>query len=182
MAKPRLQEKYENEIHGVLREQFGIKNPMRVPRLQKIVVNMGLGEARDNQKYLEKAKGELALVVGQRPVPTLAKRAVSTFRLRQGMPIGCKVTLRRERMWGFLDRLISVAIPRIRDFRGLKANSFDGRGNYSMGLSEQIVFPEVPLDAVEFSQGMDICFVTTGKTDEEGFELLKQLGMPFKRN
>lgn len=182
MAKPRLQQKYQTECRDKLRETFKFDNVMRIPRMSKIVINMGLGEARDDSKRIEKAKKELALITGQRPVTTKARQAVSSFRLRQGMPIGCKVTLRRDRMWEFLDRLITVAIPRIRDFRGLKTNSFDGHGNYSMGLSEQIVFPEIPIDNVEFAQGMDITMVTTAKTDEEAFELLKEIGMPFRRN
>ncbi len=182
MAKPRLQQKYIDQSRQELREKFKFDNEMRIPRLSKVIVNMGLGEARDDSKRIAKAKKELALIVGQRPVTTRARKAVSSFRLRQGMPIGCKVTLRRDRMWEFLDRLITVAIPRIRDFRGLKPNSFDGHGNYSMGLNEQIVFPEVPIDDVEFPQGMDITVVTTARTDEEGFELLKSIGMPFRRN
>lgn len=181
-AKPRLQTKYESEIRPQLLEKFGFTNPMRIPKLEKVVINMGIGAARDDAKKVEKAKKELAVITGQAPVTTRARKAVSAFRLRQGMPIGCKVTLRRRMMWEFCDRLITVAIPRIRDFRGLRTNSFDGCGNYSMGLSEQIVFPEVPLDAVEFSQGMDITFVTTAKSDEEALELLRLVGMPFKRN
>lgn len=182
MGKARLLQKYESVAMPYLKSKFGISNVHRLPRVEKVIINMGIGEARDDSKKIDKAKADLAMIAGQRPVTTRAKKAVSTFRLRKGMPIGCKVTLRGRLMWDFLDRLISIAIPRIRDFRGLKTSSFDGLGNYSLGLQEQILFPEIPLDQVEFSQGMDICVVTTAQSDEEGFELLKSIGFPFRRN
>jgi large subunit ribosomal protein L5 len=175
---PRLLVKYRQEVAAAMREQFGYKNAMMVPTLQKIVINMGVGKATENKARLDHAQRELGAISGQRPVVTKAKKSVAGFKLRQGYPVGVAVTLRGDRMWEFLDRLMSVAIPRIRDFRGLP-NKLDGRGNYTMGLSEQSVFPEVNLDKVEFVQGMDITFVTSAQTDQEGLALLDKLGMPF---
>lgn len=177
---PRLKEKYFQEIVPFMIKKFGYKNPMQVPKLEKIVVNMGVGEAAREIKVLDAAMRDLALITGQKPAVTRAKRSISNFRLRTGMPIGCKVTLRRDRMYEFFDRLINVAIPRIRDFRGLSTRSFDGRGNYTFGVSEQIIFPEIDYDQVEKILGMDITIVTTAKTDEEAYELLKEFGMPFR--
>lgn len=181
-ATPRLLEKYENDIKGALKEKFALSNIHQVPRLRKIVVNMGVGEAIENKKRLDAAMDDMAIITGQRPKLCRAKRSVAGFKLREEMPIGCKVTLRGYRMWEFLDRLISVAIPRIRDFRGIKSNSFDGRGNFSMGLAEQVVFPEINLDKVEWVQGMDITMVISGGSDEMSLALLTQIGMPFKRD
>lgn len=181
-AKPRLLEKYEGEIRAALQEKFALSNVHQIPRLKKVVVNMGVGEAIENKKRLDAAMDDLAIITGQRPKLCRAKRSVAGFKLREEMPIGCKVTLRGHRMYEFLDRLISVAIPRIRDFRGIKRNSFDGRGNFSMGLAEQVVFPEINLDKVEWVQGMDITMVIGGGSDEMSQELLTLLGMPFKRD
>lgn len=177
---PRLLRKYRDEVAPALREQFGYRNPLQVPRLVKIVVDMGIGRATENRARLEHAVRELGTIVGQRPVITKARRSVAGFKVREGFPVGVMVTLRRARMWEFMDRLISIAVPRIRDFRGLP-RKLDGRGNYTMGLSEQSVFPEIDLDKVEFVQGMHITFVTTAKTDEEGLALLQKLGMPFRK-
>lgn len=177
---PRLQERYKGEIVPALMERFGYQNNHQVPKLEKICVNMGIGEAIQNIKFLEAAQKELETIVGQRPVVRRAKKAISNFKLRAGMPIGSMVTLRGARMYEFLDRLISVAIPRIRDFRGLNPRSFDGRGNYTFGVKEQIIFPEVKYDKVEKIRGMDITMTTNARSDEEGFELLKALGMPFR--
>jgi len=179
--KPRLLELYRQEIIPHLRKRFSYKNIMQVPRLEKIVLNMGVGEATENPKFLDTAAEELAQITGQRPAITRAKKSISNFRLRQGMPIGCRVTLRRWRMYEFLDRLINVAIPRIRDFRGLSDRSYDGRGNFSLGIKEQIIFPEIDYDKVDRIRGMDITIVTTAKTDEEAFELLSAFGMPFRK-
>lgn len=176
---PRLKDKYDNEVRSALVERFGFKNPHAVPVLHKIVVNMGVKGAVENKARVETAARDLATVTGQKPTVRLARRAISGFKLRQGMPIGCAVTLRRERMWEFADRLISVVLPRIRDFRGVK-DKFDGRGNYTLGLAEQSVFPEIEFDRVEFQQGMDVTFVTSAANDEEGYALLKELGMPFQ--
>lgn len=176
---PRLQTKYMDEIHPALMAQFGITNDLAVPKLLKININMGVNGAVDNKARVEIAARDMATIAGQRPTIRLAKRAISGFHLREGMPIGCAVTLRRTRMWEFAERLISVVIPRIRDFRGLKSK-FDGRGNFTMGLSEQSIFPEIPFDRIEFQQGMDITFVTTAPNDEQGFALLKAVGMPFR--
>ncbi|MCH2107010.1 MAG: 50S ribosomal protein L5 [Planctomycetes bacterium] len=176
---PSLQAKYEQEIKQALKERFGISNEMAVPALKKINVNMGVNGAVDNKARVDIAARDLATIAAQRPTIRNAKNAISGFHLREGMPIGCAVTLRRERMWHFAERLISVVIPRIRDFRGLKSK-FDGRGNYTMGLSEQSIFPEIPFDRIEFQQGMDITFVTSAPNDEQGFALLKALGMPFR--
>jgi len=177
-VQPRLLTKFRQEVAGALREQFGYTNPMMVPTLQKIVINMGIGKATENKARLEHAQRELGVITGQKPVVTKARKSVAGFKIREGYPIGCAVTLRGARMWEFLDRLTTIAIPRIRDFRGLP-NKLDGRGNYTMGLSEQSVFPEVNLDKVEFVQGMHITFVTSARTDEEGLALLTKLGMPF---
>ncbi|MGF1632011.1 MAG: 50S ribosomal protein L5 [Kiloniellaceae bacterium] len=178
--KPRLQEHYDTTLKTSMMEEFGYKNTMEVPRLDKIVVNMGVGEAVADSKKIKSAVGEMALITGQQPVVTKAKRSVATFKLREGMPIGCKVTLRRERMYEFLDRLVTIALPRVRDFRGLSGKSFDGRGNYALGLKEQIVFPEIDYDSVDAIRGMDIIICTTAKTDQEARALLKGFDMPFR--
>ena len=180
-ADPRFRKKYLEDVAPKLRESFQLNNAHQIPRITKIVVNMGVGGARENKAMLDGAMRDLAVITGQKPAVAKAKKPIAGFRLREGMPIGCKVTLRGERMWEFLDRLISIAIPRIRDFRGLSKKSFDGRGNYSMGLSEQIVFPEVDLDSVQFVQGMDITIVTTANVDEKALALLEGLGMPFRK-
>lgn len=177
---PRLREKYKNEVVPALQEQFQYGNHMEVPRLVKICINQGVGEATQDKKLVDVAQGELTMIAGQKAVVTKAKKSVSNFKLREGMPIGVRVTLRQDRMWEFLDRLISVSLPRVRDFRGINDKSFDGRGNYSMGIGEQIIFPEIDLDKVSKITGLDITFVTTAKTDAEAFSLLKGLGMPFK--
>jgi large subunit ribosomal protein L5 len=179
MATPRLQALYESSVRPALMQQFGYRNPMQVPRLEKIVVNMGVGEAVQDAKKTEAAAGELTAITGQRPVITRAKRSIATFKLRQGMPIGCKVTLRRHRMYEFLDRLINVALPRVRDFRGIPGNSFDGRGNFALGLREQIVFPEVDYDRVDAVRGMNVVITTTAKTDAEARALLAAFAVPF---
>jgi large subunit ribosomal protein L5 len=179
---PRLVTRYKSEVVPALMKQFKLKNVNQVPRLKKVVLNMGVGKAIDNKKRLEEAVAHLAAISGQKPVITKAKTSVAGFRLREGMPIGCKVDLRDARMWEFLDRLISLAIPRIRDFRGIKANSFDGRGNFSLGLAEESVFPEVNMDKAEFSQGLDVTVVISGGNDQMSSELLTALGMPFKKN
>ena len=179
---PRLQEKYSSEIVAKLQEQFKYGNSHQIPRLDKIVVSMGVGRAVENGKAIQAAVKDLETITGQHPVVTKAKKSVSGFKLREGMSIGCMVTLRRKRMYEFLDRLISITIPRIRDFRGLKANSFDGRGNYSMGLADQFVFPEVDIDKVEFTQGMNITIVANNSSDEESLHMLSLFGMPFRRN
>jgi len=178
---PRLQKKYAADIVPALMSKFGISNRLAVPRLEKIVVSMGVGKAIENKKRLEQAQKDMSTITGQRSVATLAKQSISGFKLRQGMPIGCRVTLRRSRMYEFLDRLISIVIPRIRDFRGLSPKSFDGRGNYNMGLSEQVVFPEVNIDNVEFVQGMNVTFAVSGGSDVLSHELLSQFGMPFRQ-
>lgn len=179
MARARLHEHYETTVHPALMQEFGYKNPMQVPRLEKIVVNMGVGEAVQDSKKAEAAAADLTAITGQHPVITKAKRSIATFKLRQGMPIGCKVTLRRERMYEFLDRLITVALPRVRDFRGISGRSFDGRGNFALGLKEQLVFPEIDYDRVDATRGMDVVIVTTAKTDVEAKALLKAFDMPF---
>jgi large subunit ribosomal protein L5 len=176
---PRLQKQYLERVRAGLQEQFGYTNPMQVPRLEKIVINMGVGEAAADGKQLDAAVSELALIAGQRPVRTLAKKAIAGFKIRKGLPIGCKVTLRRARMYEFLDRLVTVALPRMRDFRGIGAKGFDGRGNFAMGLKEQIIFPEINYDRVENVRGMDIVFVTTANTDAEAKALLKGFDLPF---
>ena len=177
----RLKERYENEIVKSLMTKFNYSSVMQVPAMEKIVINIGVGDAVSNSKLLDEAVEELTLISGQKPVITRAKKSIAGFKLREGMPIGCKVTLRGERMYEFLDKLISISLPRVRDFRGVPKNSFDGRGNYTLGVKEQLIFPEINFDKVNKSRGMDIVFVTTAKTDEEGHELLAQLGMPFHK-
>jgi len=176
---PRLRKKYDEQIAKAMTEKFGYKNVMEVPKIEKITLNMGVGEGSQDKKKVQTAAAEMELIAGQKPVITKAKKSIAQFKLREGMPIGCKVTLRRERMYEFLDRLITVAMPRIRDFRGLNAKSFDGRGNYAMGLKEQIIFPEISYDQIEKVRGMDIIVTTTAKTDEEARELLRLFGFPF---
>lgn len=176
---PRLQEKYNNEVVPAMMEKFAYKNIMEVPKLEKIVVNMGVGEAKDNAKVLESAVSDLQLITGQKPVLTRAKKSIANFKIRENMPIGCKVTLRKQNMYEFADKLMNIALPRVRDFRGISDKAFDGRGNYSMGVREQLIFPEVEYDKIDKVRGMDIIFVTTAKTDEEARELLRFLGMPF---
>ncbi|UTY40834.1 50S ribosomal protein L5 [Allocoprobacillus halotolerans] len=177
----RLKERYENEIVKSLMTKFNYSSVMQVPAMEKIVINIGVGDAVSNSKLLDEAVEELTLISGQKPVITRAKKSIAGFKLREGMPIGCKVTLRGERMYEFLDKLISISLPRVRDFRGVPKNSFDGRGNYTLGVKEQLIFPEINFDKVNKIRGMDIVFVTTAKTDEEGHELLAQLGMPFQK-
>ena len=177
----RLREMYQNEIVAGLTKKFEYKNPMQVPKLDKIVINIGLGEAKDNHKLLDAAIKDLEKIAGQKAVICKAKKSVANFKLREGMNIGCKVTLRGEKMYEFADRLINLALPRVRDFRGVNPNAFDGRGNYALGIKEQLIFPEIEYDKVEKVLGMDIIFVTTAKTDEEGRELLKLFGMPFAK-
>ena len=179
---PRLLEKYKNDIIPALTKQFAYKNPMQVPRLRKIVVNMGLGAAVANPKIIDTAVEELRAAAGQKPIVTRAKKAIANFKLRAGIPIGAMVTLRRARMWEFLDRLVSVALPRTRDFKGVSRKAFDGKGNYTLGLREQIIFPEINYDKIDAIKGLNISFVTTARTDEEGRALLQQLGMPFRAN
>jgi large subunit ribosomal protein L5 len=174
-----MQALYANSIRAAMTERFGYKNVMQVPKIEKIVLNMGVGEATQDKKKVDKAAEEMALIAGQRPVICKAKKSVATFKLREGMPIGCKVTLRRERMYEFLDRLITVALPRVRDFRGLNPKSFDGRGNYAMGLKEQIIFPEINYDRIDSVRGMDVIVTTSATTDEEARELLRLFGFPF---
>ncbi|SEG07133.1 LSU ribosomal protein L5P [Caloramator fervidus] len=176
---PRLKEKYEKEVVPALREKFGYKSIMEVPRLEKVVINMGVGDAKDNPKLLEAAVNDLTLIAGQKAVVTRAKKSISNFKIREGMPIGCKVTLRGARMYEFVDKLFNIALPRVRDFKGVSNKAFDGRGNYTLGIKEQLIFPEIDYDKVEKVRGMDIVFVTTAKTDEEARELLRLLGMPF---
>ena len=176
----RLKEKYKNEVVQTLMKKFGYDNVMQVPKLEKIVVNLGVGDALQNVKLLDSAMSDLAIITGQKPAIRRAKKAISNFKLRAGMPIGCMVTLRKNRMYEFFDRLVNISIPRIRDFRGISPTSFDGRGNYNLGVKEQIIFPEIDYDKVEKIRGMNITVCTTAKTDEEGFELLKAMGMPFK--
>ena len=177
----RLKEKYNNEIVASLKEKYGYKSLMEVPKLDKIVVNMGVGDSTTNSKLLEAAMKDLELITGQKPVATKAKKAIAGFKLREGQAIGCKVTLRGENMYNFLDKLISITLPRVRDFRGVSAKAFDGRGNYTLGLTEQLIFPEIEFDNVVKVRGMDIVVVTTAKTNEEAYDLLKGFGMPFKK-
>ena len=177
----RLRDKYNSEIKDAMVNKFGYKNVMQIPKLDKIVINMGVGEARENAKVLDSAVKDLETITGQKAVVTRAKKSVANFKLREGMPIGCKVTLRGERMYEFADRLINLALPRVRDFRGVSADSFDGRGNYALGIKEQIIFPEIEYDKVDKVRGMDIIFVTTAKTDEEARELLRLFGMPYSK-
>ena len=181
MSKARLYEQYENEMVPALTKKFGYKNIMEVPKLSKIVVNMGVGEAKENVKLLDAAIADMEKITGQHAVITKAKKSVANFKLREGMPIGCKVTLRGNRMYEFADRLINIALPRVRDFRGVNANAFDGRGNYSLGIREQLIFPEIEYDKIDKTRGMDICFVTTAKTDEEARALLTLFNMPFEK-
>jgi large subunit ribosomal protein L5 len=176
---PRMKQRYDEVIAKAMTEKFGYKNALEVPRLEKITLNMGVGEASQDKKKVQTAAAEMELIAGQKPVITKAKKSIAQFKLREGMPIGCKVTLRRERMYEFLDRLVTIAMPRIRDFRGLNPRSFDGRGNYAMGLKEQIIFPEISYDQIEKVRGMDIIVTTTAKTDEEARELLRLFGFPF---
>ena len=176
----RLLEKYQTQVVPQLTKKFNYKNKLSLPKLQKIVVNMGVGRAVDNKKLIEEATKHLTIITGQKPLVTVAKKAISGFKLRKGQAIGCKVTLRGKRMFEFLDRLISIVLPRIRDFRGISQKAFDGRGNYTLGLTEQIVFPEISIDSVEFVQGMDITMVISGNSNEQSCELLKLLGMPFR--
>jgi len=178
----RLKEKYKNEVVPGMNAKFNYKSVMQIPKLEKIVINMGVGEVKDNAKALDAATADLALITGQKPLVTKAKKSVAAFKLRQGMNIGCKVTLRGKRMFEFADKLFNLSLPRVRDFRGVSNNSFDGRGNYSMGIKEQLIFPEVEYDKVDKIRGMDITFVTTANNDEEAKELLKLLGMPFSQN
>jgi len=178
---PRMKTKFESEIAAAMQAKFGYKNVMEIPKIQKITLNMGVGEASQDKKKVQTAAAEMEKIAGQKPVITKAKKSIAQFKLREGMPIGCKVTLRRERMFEFLDRLITVAMPRIRDFRGLNPKSFDGRGNYAMGLKEQIIFPEISYDQIEKVRGLDIIVTTTAKTDDEARELLRLFGFPFPR-
>lgn len=179
--QPRLRRHYDDVVRKALSEEFGYSNPMEVPKLEKIVINMGVGEAAGDQKKLDAAVGDLTLISGQKPVKTKAKKAIAGFKIREGQAIGCKVTLRKERMYEFLDRLVTIALPRVRDFRGIPGNrGFDGRGNYALGLKEQIVFPEINYDKVDTVRGMDIVFVTTAKTDKEAKALLKAFQLPFQ--
>ena len=177
----RLKDKYKNEIAGSLAKEFDIKNPMAIPRIEKVVINMGLGEASANAKILDVAVDELKAITGQKPVITKAKKSIAAFKLRQGMSIGTMVTLRGDRMYEFLDRLISVALPRVRDFRGISGKAFDGRGNYTLGIREQLIFPEIDFNKVDKTRGMNISIITTAKTDDQARSLLKSLGMPFRQ-
>ena len=177
----RLKDKYEKDIVPALNERFKYKSVMQVPKLDKVVLNMGVGDVRDNPKAMDSAVNDLSLISGQKPIVTKAKKSVAAFKLRAGMNIGCKVTLRGDRMYDFVDKLFSIALPRVRDFRGVPLNSFDGRGNFSMGVREQLIFPEIDYDKIDRIRGMDISFVTTARTDEESMELLRLLGMPFSQ-
>ena len=176
---PRLQEKYEKEVVQAMIEKFGYKNIMEVPKLEKIVINMGVGEAKDNQKVLESAVSDLTIIAGQKPILTRSKKSIANFKIRENMALGCKVTLRKANMYEFADKLMSIALPRVRDFQGVSSKSFDGRGNYSVGIKEQLIFPEIEYDKIDKVRGMDIIFVTSANTDEEARELLRFLGMPF---
>ena len=177
----RLKEQYKNEIVDAMIKKFGYKNIMEVPKLDKVVINMGVGEAKDNAKVLESAVADMEKIAGQKAVVTRAKNSVANFKIREGMPIGCKVTLRGERMYEFVDRLVNLALPRVRDFRGVNPNAFDGRGNYALGIKEQLIFPEIEYDKIDKVRGMDVIFVTTAKTDEEARELLRLFNMPFAK-
>ena len=178
----RLKEQYVNEIAPAMMKKFGYKNVMQIPKLDKIVVNMGVGEAKENAKLLESAAKDLEIITGQKPVVTKAKKSIANFKIREGMSIGCKVTLRGEKMYEFADRLINLALPRVRDFRGVNPNAFDGRGNYALGIKEQLIFPEIEYDKIDKVRGMDVIFVTTAETDEEARELLTMFNMPFRKN
>ena len=177
----RLKDQYMNEIREQMMKKFSYKNIMEVPKLDKIVVNMGIGEARENEKILDAAARDMAIITGQKPVITKAKKSIANFKIREGMPIGCKVTLRGDRMYEFLDRLVNLALPRVRDFRGVNPNSFDGRGNYALGIKEQLIFPEIEYDKIDKVRGMDVIIVTTANTDEEARELLTLFNMPFAK-
>ncbi len=179
---PNLKTKYEQEVAPALMSKFGYKSPMQIPRLEKVVVNVGCGEARDNAKIMDAVAGDLATITGQKAMITKAKKSVANFKVREGMPVGVKVTLRADRMWEFLDRLFNIALPRVRDFRGINGNSFDGRGNYALGVKEQLIFPEIDYDKIDKIRGMDIVICTTAKTDEEAKELLTLIGAPFTRS
>ena len=181
MAAPRLKEQYQKEVAGKLRKEFGIENVMAIPKLEKIVLNMGLGEAVSNSKIIDTAVDEMAQIAGQKPVVTKAKKSIASFKLREGMPIGVMVTLRGDKMYEFLDRLVSVALPRVRDFRGVAAKAFDGRGNYTLGVRDHLIFPEIDLTKVDKAKGMNITIVTSAKNDEQARFLLRELGMPFGR-
>ena len=181
MTLSRLKDQYQNEIVDAMIKKFGYKNIMEVPKLDKVVINMGVGEAKDNAKLLESAIADMEKIAGQKAVVTRAKNSVANFKIREGMPIGCKVTLRGEKMYEFVDRLINLALPRVRDFRGVNPNAFDGRGNYALGIKEQLIFPEIEYDKIDKVRGMDVIFVTTAKTDEEARELLTQFNMPFAK-
>lgn len=180
-AVPRMRVKYDEQVMEGLRKQFSYKNCMQIPKLKKIVLNMGLGEAIQNSKILDSASSELEAIVGQKPIITKAKKSIANFKLREGMPIGCSVTLRNEKMWEFIDRFVTFGLPRVRDFKGVSRKGFDGRGNYSVGVKEQIIFPEVEYDKVDKIKGLNITFVTSANTDEEGLALLQQLGLPFRK-
>ena len=177
----RLKDKYVNEVAPALQEEFKYKSVMQIPKLEKIVLNMGVGEVKDNPKALENAMRDMGIICGQKPITTVASKSVAAFKLREGMKIGCKVTLRGENMYNFLDKLISISLPRVRDFRGINPNSFDGHGNYAMGIKEQLMFPEIDFDKIDKVRGMDIIIVTTAKTDEEARSLLSLIGMPFRK-
>ena len=177
----RLKTMYDEQVFGTLKEKFQYKNVMEVPKLEKVTINMGLGEAKDNAKVMESAVQEIAMICGQKPVVTKAKKSIANFKVRQGMPVGAKVTLRGENMYVFVDKLFNISLPRVRDFKGVSKNSFDGRGNYSMGIKEQLIFPEINYDQVDMIKGMNIVFTTTAKTDEEAQALLELLGMPFEK-
>ena len=177
----RLQEKYEKEVVPALMEKFAYKSVMEVPKLEKIVINMGVGEAKDNPKVLEAAVSDMTIITGQKPILTRAKKSIANFKIRENMPIGCKVTLRKQKMYEFADKLMNIALPRVRDFQGVSDKAFDGRGNYTLGVKEQLIFPEIEYDKIDKVRGMDIIFVTTAKTDEESREFLRALGMPFTR-
>ena len=177
----RLKETYKNDVFPALREQFKYENVMEIPQLEKVTINMGLGEAKENAKIMESAVEEISLITGQRPVVTKARKSIANFNVRQGMPVGAKVTLRGDNMYEFIDKLFNIALPRVRDFKGVSKNSFDGRGNYSMGIKEQLIFPEINYDKVDTIKGMNIVFTTTAKTDEEAADLLAGLGMPFEK-
>ena len=176
-----LREYYESEIVDAMIKKFSYKNKMEVPKIEKVVINMGLGEAKENAKAIDSAVADMTIIAGQKPIVTKAKKSIAAFKLRAGMPIGCKVTLRGEKMYSFVNRLINLALPRVRDFRGVSAESFDGRGNYTLGVKEQLMFPEIRYDKIDKIRGMDIVFVTTANTDEEARELLRLFGMPFKK-
>ena len=181
MEENRLKDFYRKEVVEDMMKKFSYKNAMAVPRIEKVVINMGLGEAKENPKAIESAQSDISIITGQKPIVTKAKKSIAAFKLREGMPIGCKVTLRGDRMLSFVDRLINVALPRVRDFRGVSPDSFDGRGNYTLGVKEQLMFPEISYDKIDRIRGMDIVFVTTARTDEEARELLSLYGMPFRK-